>query len=217
MFGEDNSFRFIQRMFCNTRRRRLMMQSTVSYLIARRRRLLSVCLISLMMLLSRKKVITQLSRHRSCRRLVRNTGWWENVWKIILMYDLRRPFGYLGRLFGTFWIVSNWYWQDKRWQRTPFHLTKDLPYACIDWQGGDYHYTITEMVGRGVLTVSSIVEEVSQVLVNRLWNDCVSVHMPDSTEAFKVKILDMEELWQFPCCWAAIDGCQIPIKCPPGG
>ena len=27
----------------------------------------------------------------------------------------------------------------------------------------------------------------------------------------------MEELWQFPCCWAAIDGCHIPIKCPPGG
>ena len=27
----------------------------------------------------------------------------------------------------------------------------------------------------------------------------------------------MEELWQFPCCWAAVDGCHIPIKCPPGG
>ena len=73
------------------------------------------------------------------------------------------------------------------------------------------------MVGRGVSTVSSIVEEVSQVLVNHLWNDCVSVHLPDSTEAFKENILDMEELWQFPCCWAAIDGCHIPIKCPSGG
>ena len=27
----------------------------------------------------------------------------------------------------------------------------------------------------------------------------------------------MEELWQFPCSWAAVDGCHIPIKCPPGG
>ena len=27
----------------------------------------------------------------------------------------------------------------------------------------------------------------------------------------------MEEMWQFPCCWAAIDGCHISIKCPPGG
>ena len=82
---------------------------------------------------------------------------------------------------------------------------------------GDYYYRIAEMVGRGVSTVSSIVEEVSQVPVNHLWNDCVSVHMPDSTEAFKDKILDIEEFWQFPCCWAAVDGCNIPIKCPPGG
>ena len=49
------------------------------------------------------------------------------------------------------------------------------------------------MVGRGVSTVSFIVEEVSQVPVNHLWNDCVSVHMLDSTEAFKDKILDIEE------------------------
>ena len=27
----------------------------------------------------------------------------------------------------------------------------------------------------------------------------------------------MEEAWQFPCCWSAVDGCHIPIKCPPGG
>ena len=82
---------------------------------------------------------------------------------------------------------------------------------------GDYYYWIAEMVGRRVSTVSSIVEEVSQVPVNHLWNNCVSVHMPDSTEAFKDKILDIEEFWQFPCCWAAVDGCNIPIKCPPGG
>jgi len=43
------------------------------------------------------------------------------------------------------------------------------------------------MVGRGVSTVSSILEEVSKVLVDHLWNNCVSVHMPDSKEAFKKK------------------------------
>ena len=31
------------------------------------------------------------------------------------------------------------------------------------------------------------------------------------------KIVDMEELWQLPCTWAALDGCNIPMKCPPGG
>ena len=37
---------------------------------------------------------------------------------------------------------------------------------------GDYYYTIAEIVGRDISTISSIVEEVSQVLVNHLWNDC---------------------------------------------
>ena len=41
--------------------------------------------------------------------------------------------------------------------------------------------------------------------------------MPKSKEDFKEKILDMEEMWQFPYCWAAIDGCHIPIKYPAGG
>ena len=27
----------------------------------------------------------------------------------------------------------------------------------------------------------------------------------------------MEELWQFPFSWCAVDSCHIPIKCPPGG
>ena len=27
----------------------------------------------------------------------------------------------------------------------------------------------------------------------------------------------IKELWQFPCCWAALDGCHIHLKCPCGG
>ena len=45
----------------------------------------------------------------------------------------------------------------------------------------------------------------------------LSTHMPQTGEEFKQKILDIEEFWQFPCCWTAIDGCHIPMKCPPGG
>ena len=28
---------------------------------------------------------------------------------------------------------------------------------------------------------------------------------------------EMNDRWQFPFCWAAIDDSHIPIKCPPGG
>jgi hypothetical protein len=82
---------------------------------------------------------------------------------------------------------------------------------------GDYHYTIAEMVGLGVSTVCSIVQEVCQALVEQLWTDTISRHMPQSREEVTKKILDTEEFWQFPCCWAAVDGCHIPIKCPSGG
>ena len=89
---------------------------------------------------------------------------------------------------------------------------------CLPLLGrGGYYYTIAEMVGRGVATVSSILLEVCQVLVEYLWTGRISSNMPKSQEDLERKILDMEELWQFPCCWVALNGCHVPIKCPPGG
>ena len=89
---------------------------------------------------------------------------------------------------------------------------------CLPLLGrGGYYYTIAEMVGRGVATVSSILLEVCQVLVEYLWTERISSNMPKSQEDLERKILDMEELWQFPCCWVALNGCHVPIKCPPGG
>ena len=41
--------------------------------------------------------------------------------------------------------------------------------------------------------------------------------MPQTKEEFKEEILDVEECWQFPCCWTAIDVCPIVMKYPPGG
>ena len=81
---------------------------------------------------------------------------------------------------------------------------------------GDYYYTIAEMVGRGLSTVNSIVHEVSKVLVEYLWQEAISSNLPKCREDFEEKIVDMEEFWQFPCTWAASDGCHIPMKCPPG-
>ena len=82
---------------------------------------------------------------------------------------------------------------------------------------GDYFYTIAEMVGLTPCTVSTIVHEVNEAIVSCLWECCITIHMPKTEEYFKTKMLDMEELWQFPFSWCAVDGCHIPIKCPPGG
>ena len=40
---------------------------------------------------------------------------------------------------------------------------------------------------------------------------------PSNTDQVTAKIIDMEQLWQFPCAWAAVDGCHLPIVCPAGG
>lgn len=82
---------------------------------------------------------------------------------------------------------------------------------------GDYYYTIAEMTGLGVSTVCTICKEVTRAIIENMWVDSMSKHMPKSEEDSEKKILDMEEIWQFPYCWAAIDGCHIPIKCPAGG
>ena len=68
------------------------------------------------------------------------------------------------------------------------------------------------MPGLRVCTVCSIVNEVCQVLVDHLWCECVSGHMPKTQDDFKEKMLDMDEFWRFSCCWAAIDGFHIPIN-----
>ena len=46
--------------------------------------------------------------------------------------------------------------------------------------------------------------------------DCVK-SMLQTEEGFKQKILDMEQFWQFPRCWTAINGYHIPMECSPGG
>ena len=73
------------------------------------------------------------------------------------------------------------------------------------------------MAGVGVSTVCTIVHEVSESIINNLWKDSVIAHFLSDEARFKEKILDTEQLWQFPCAWASIDGCHLPLNCPAGG
>ena len=82
---------------------------------------------------------------------------------------------------------------------------------------GTYYHTISELCGLGVSTCATITREVCEAIVEVLWEESVNKYMPHSEEEFRNKVVGMEEMWQFPCCWSAIDGCHIPLKCPPGG
>ena len=89
--------------------------------------------------------------------------------------------------------------------------------SFIDWEGAIIITLSLKWLEEELPLVSSIVQEVCSVLVEYLWTENISSNMPKSREDFEEKILDMEKLWQFPCCRVALDGCHIPIKCPPGG
>ena len=73
------------------------------------------------------------------------------------------------------------------------------------------------MAGLGVSTVCSIVSEVSKAIIDNLWEDSVKRHFPEGEAHYKETMLNMEELWQFPCAWAAVEGCHLPLKCPASG
>ena len=197
------------------RRRPLQMQLALSNLVARRKRFLS--LTCLLLLLISQRNITVPRPVRSCRRLKRNTGRWENVCKTYSDARFTKTFRVSRETFNS--ILNRIAPLLVRQTVTEEPITPALRLAiCLYRQGrGDYLNTISEMSGIGVFTVSSICQEVCQVLVNHLWNETVSTHMPQTEEEFKQKILDMEEFWQFPCCWTALDGYHIPMKCPPGG
>ena len=66
-------------------------------------------------------------------------------------------------------------------------------------------------------TVHQIVKEVCEAIIRNLWKVSVQVDFPTTEQNFIDKMVDMKTLWQFQCCWGAIDGCHIPIQCPPGG
>ena len=216
MAGDEYSaINFILHLIKQNRRRQILIHSSIHQLIRRRRRLLNVSF--LVMIMSAIRGITIIRGPRTCRRLGRNTGWWGIVWDTYSDARFKKTFR-LSRT--TFTYILN-----RIKHRLECKTSAEDPIApelrlglCLYRLGrGDYYYTIAEMVGLRVSTVSSIVQEVCQALVEQLWTDTISRHMPKTEEEFRKKILDMEEFWQFPCCWAAVDGCHIPIKCPPGG
>lgn len=191
------------------------MQTLFHYMVTRRRQLVNVCLVTVLLLLSRENASPEYSR--SCRRFGRNMGWFNCVWNTYSEERFKKTFR-ISR--GTFHFILNWIMhvlQRVTVTEKPISPECRLAICLYRLARGDYYYTIAEMTGLGVSTVCTIVNEVTKAIVENLWEECVTKHMPKSEEEFKKKMMDMEELWQFPCCWSALDGCHIPIKCPPRG
>ena len=206
----------LQSMLGRARRRRKMIESALHILVSRRMRLIKLTTILVLLSVAGKNAVTT-PRRRSCRRLARNTGWWNIIWTTYSDTRFKKTFR-VSR--GTFTFILN---KIKHVLERQTLVEQPIPpelrlAICLYRLGrGSYYFTIAEMSGLGLSTVCTITKEVSQAIIDFLWNESVTKYMPQSEQQFRNKIVDMEEMWQFPCCWAAIDGCHIPIKCPPGG
>ena len=214
----DKSRGFILHAIKRCRARRQTLFSFLLTLVAKRRRqLIELSLILLVLRGNIANLATARSVKRSCRRLKRNIGWWKTVSSTYSASRFKKTFRISRATFDFILEKIRHRLQRETKSKDPISPEERLAICLYRLARGDYYFTISEMVGRGLSTVSSIVHEVCEAIVEEMWDSSVSCHIPTTEDDFKDKILDTEELWQFPCCWAAIDGCHIPIKCPDGG
>lgn len=77
---------------------------------------------------------------------------------------------------------------------------------------GSYYYDISSNYGVGETTAQNIMNETVRAIVNCLFVRHVQSRLPKSAE----ELTRLQGLMDFPFGFAAVDGCHIRIKCPPG-
>ena len=174
-------------------------------------------LMKLLLLLSMEIRNQQVPRIRSCRRLPRNNGWWETV---ASEYDDKRfkeTFRISRQTFQYILCKIRPFIEKDVVSEMPIQPEMRLAVTLYKLARGDYNYTIAEMAGIGEATVIQIVDEVTQVIVDMMWGEEVGKYFPKTDVEFAASMKDMDQEWQFPYAFAAVDGSHLPIKCPPGG
>ena len=154
---------------------------------------------------------------RSCRRFLRNQGWWETVKDT---YDDSRFYETFRMTRATFYyILSKISDQIQKKFVTEEPILPDFRLAITIFRlsRGDYLFTIGEMCGLQKSTACMIVNESCRVIINTYWDESVKKHFPTSEDEIQHVMGKFGEEWQFPCAFAAVDGSHLPVKCPNGG
>ena len=112
---------------------------------------------------------------RCCRRLQRNYGWWKLVWSTYSDERFKKAFRVSRTTFS--FILSRVRHKLERKTLEPVSPECRLGLCLYRLARGDYFYIISEMVGLGQSTVSTIVGEVNEAIVNCMWKECVSAHI----------------------------------------
>ena len=206
-----SEFALFQSVLFRARRRRKKIESILHFFKIRRQQLLKSSFLIILLILSKRNAGVPIPR--SCRRRGQNQGWWRYVWETYTDARFKKTFRVSRNTFS--FILERIRPALERKTVVEYPIGPAFRLAICLYRLGTYYHTLSELCGLGLSTVATITTEVSETIVEELWGDCVKKYMPHSEEDFREKILDMEEMWQFPCCWAAIDGCHLPLKCPP--
>ena len=146
-----------------------------------------------------------------------NFFWWELVWAYYDEGRFKKAFR-ISR--NTFSLILRSIWLDVERDfvtEQPVSAKCRLAICLYGLDRGDYRYTIAELFGLGVMTVHKIIEEVYEAIIRNLWKPLVQAKFSNHQREYYGENGEYDSVLAIPCCWGAIDGCHIPIQCPPGG
>ena len=193
-------------------RRRALQQSLIISFV-RRRIALKAYLLTLLLLLY-DKVVVQPSREarkqRTCRRLPRNTGWWNNVKDHYSNARFKKTFRVSRETFSFILERIKHEIQKKSLTEEPIPAEIRLAVCLYRLGRGDYLYTISELTGLAVATVCQIVNEVSAAIVNNLWDETVTCLFPRTTQDFRICMEEMESNGSFLIALVLLMGLIYP-------
>ena len=189
-----NKAGILRKIIQGNRRRRRLLEGALSYAMLRRRTLLKTCLISVLLLASRQNA-SPIYR-RSCRRLPRNIGWWDLVWRTYSEQRFVKTFRVSRRTFCFILSRIQHVLERQTINEQPISPECRLAICLYRLSRGDYFYTISEMVGLGVSTVSTIVNEVSEAIIRKLLDMrcCDKIH-DSCSQASSIRNGLCEKLW----------------------
>ena len=147
-----------------------------------RRVILEACLLATVI---SKSCLHSRLRNRSCRRLLRNNGWWLLVWNTYSNERFKKTFRVSRNTFNYILSRIRHKLERKTVCEDPISPECRLGLCLYRLGRGDYFYTIAEMIGLGRSTVSTVVGEVTEAIVTCMWKECITAHMPVTEEDFK--------------------------------
>ena len=148
------------------------------------------------------------------RRFIRNQGWFHTLWTEYSGKRFKQTIRVSKATFNYILLHIRDGLERRSVCEEPISPEERLAIALYKFGRGDYNRTVSEMSGYGESTIREITIEVANLIVEKLWP--VHVKFPN-TKSVQSLINEMNDAWQFPGAYAAIDGCHISIKCPPGG